>query len=73
MTSGDVVRVLDDPSWGYGPIGHVFLMTSGWVKVALDEPVRASRTYDGAYFWFQESELEVVDVGKWEKATEDAA
>ena len=68
MTSGDVVRVLDDPSWGYGPIGHVFLMTGGWVKVALDAP------QDGeAYFWFQESELEVVDVGKWERATEDAA
>jgi hypothetical protein len=65
----DTVRVLDDPSWGYAPIGHVFELKEKWVRVALDDPDRWGRPYA----WFPAHELEVVDIGAWEAAISDGA
>ena len=60
----DVVRVLDDPFYGGGPVGHVEETAGAMVKVRLDE---------GGHCWFKASELDKVDVKTWEKATKDAA
>lgn len=71
MTPGDVVRVLDDRSFGYAPIGSVDQLVRNWARVRLDEPERWGREHS----WFLLSELEVVNIAKWEAATDgrDAA
>lgn len=67
MRVNDVVRVLEDPLYGWAPIGSVDEMKEGWVRVRLDDPGYWGRSFT----WLREHELEVVDIAKWEKAIKD--
>ena len=64
MTTGTVVRVLDDRLYGYGPIGSIEQIKENWARVLLDEPARYGRKHS----WFLLSELEEVNISKWEEA-----
>lgn len=67
MDVGSVVRVLDDRYFGYAPVGSVETVLGDWARVKLDEPERWGREHS----WFLISELEVVDIAKWEKVLKD--
>lgn len=64
MKPGSVVRVLEDRLYGYGPIGSIEETRGDWARVLLDEPERFNRKHS----WFLLSELEEVDISKWEEA-----
>ena len=64
MNPDDVVRVLDDKLYGWAPIGSIDQIIGEWARVRLDEPERWGREHS----WFLISELEKVDLGKWEQA-----
>ena len=63
----DVVRVLDDPHYGYSPVGHVEKVCGKLAKVIFDKPI-AGREHE----WRLVKELEVVDLEKWEAMISDA-
>ena len=67
MQLNDVVRVIDDRSIGWAPIGSVDQILGEWVRVKLDDPERWGREHS----WFMDSELEVVDIAKWEAILKD--
>lgn len=67
MNPNDIVRVLDDPLYGWAPIGSVDQIVGPWVRVKLDDPGFFGREHS----WFTYLELEVVDIAKWEAAIND--
>lgn len=69
MNPGDIVRVLDDRSIGWAPIGAVDQILGGWARVRLDDPEHWGREHS----WFEAHELEVVDIAKWEASIKSDA
>lgn len=69
MDTGSVVRVLDDRTYGWAPVGSVDQILGEWARVKFDEPERWGREHS----WFQLEELEAVNIAKWEEAMNDVA